>query len=103
MVHASKSHAEAHYSDLSSKPFFGGLTDFLSSGPVVAMVWRGKGVVKTGRKMLGETNPVRSSSRPTHARTTHSTRIALTHSLIRDRLTPCRAPSAATSRLTSVS
>ena len=30
------------------------------SGPVVAMVWEGKSVVSTGRKMLGETNPVNS-------------------------------------------
>ena len=30
------------------------------SGPVVAMVWEGKGAVKTDRKMLGETNPVDS-------------------------------------------
>lgn len=30
------------------------------SGPVVGMVWQGKDVVKTGRKMLGETNPLAS-------------------------------------------
>ena len=30
------------------------------SGPIVAMVWQGKGAVKTDRKMLGETNPVDS-------------------------------------------
>ena len=29
----------------------------MTSGPVVAMVWEGKGVVATGRKMLGATNP----------------------------------------------
>jgi nucleoside-diphosphate kinase len=52
--------AEQHYADLSAKPFFGGLTQFLSSGPVVCMVWRGKNAVKTGRVMLGETNPADS-------------------------------------------
>ena len=31
------------------------------SGPVVGMVWGGKDVVKTGRKMLGETNPLASA------------------------------------------
>merc|ERR1711907_910465 len=61
MVKPTKEFAEKHYADLSSKPFFGGLTDFLSSGPVVAMIWKGKGVVKTGRKMLGETNPADSA------------------------------------------
>ena len=46
-----------HYADLSSKPFFAGLVKYMSSGPVVPMVWEGLGVVKTGRVMLGETNP----------------------------------------------
>jgi nucleoside-diphosphate kinase len=49
--------AEEHYADLSKKPFFGGLTKFLSSGPVVAMVWEGHNVVKGIRQMLGQTNP----------------------------------------------
>jgi nucleoside diphosphate kinase len=37
-----------------------GLTDFLSSGPVVCMIWQGKNVVKTARQMLGETDPAKS-------------------------------------------
>ncbi|KAM9393588.1 nucleoside diphosphate kinase 3 isoform 2-T2 [Pholidichthys leucotaenia] len=49
-----------HYLDLSSKPFFNGLLFYMSSGPVVAMVWQGLDVVKTARKMLGETNPADS-------------------------------------------
>jgi len=53
-------HAKTHYADLSSKPFFGSLVDFITSGPVVAMVWEGKGVVKTGRTIIGETNPAAS-------------------------------------------
>ncbi len=44
-------------SDLSAKPFFNGLCEYLSSGPVVAMVWEGHNVVATGRKMLGATRP----------------------------------------------
>ena len=52
-----KEHFEKHYSDLSSKPFFGGLVAYASSGPVVAMVWEGNNVVATGRKMLGATRP----------------------------------------------
>ncbi|KAF9584646.1 nucleoside diphosphate kinase [Lunasporangiospora selenospora] len=51
---------EQHYADLSSKPFFGGLMKYMTSGPVVAMVWSGKGVVKSGRVLLGETNPLAS-------------------------------------------
>ena len=60
MTTASKNLLEMHFADLSSKPFFPKLVEFMLSGPVVAMVWEGKGAVKTNRKMLGETNPVDS-------------------------------------------
>ena len=52
-----QSFAEKHYEDLSAKPFFPKLVDYIISGPVVAMVWEGKNVVTTGRKMIGATNP----------------------------------------------
>jgi len=61
-MQASEDHLKNHYADLSSKPFFGGLVKYMASGPVVPMVWQGTGVVKTGRVMLGETNP--KDSRP---------------------------------------
>lgn len=51
---------EKHYADLSSKPFFRGLISYMLSGPVFATAWQGKGAVKTGRVMLGETNPADS-------------------------------------------
>jgi len=53
----SKQHAEKHYSDLSSRPFFPGLVKYFSSGPVVAMVWEGKNVIAGGRKLVGATDP----------------------------------------------
>lgn len=53
--------AEKHYADLSAKPFFNGLVEYIISGPVVAMVWEGKGVVTTGRKIIGATNPAESA------------------------------------------
>jgi len=49
-----------HYADLKGKPFFPGLIKYISSGPVVAMVWEGLDAAKTGRMMLGETNPLQS-------------------------------------------
>lgn len=52
---------EKHYADLSSRPFFPGLVKYMSSGPVVATVWEGLNVVKTGRQMLGATNPADSA------------------------------------------
>merc|ERR1739846_191735 len=57
MMHASVEHLEEHYADLKGKGFFPGLVEYMSSGPVVPMVWEGLNVVKTGRVMLGETNP----------------------------------------------
>jgi len=49
-----------HYADLKELSFFGGLIKYMLSGPVVGMVWSGKEIVKTGRKLLGETNPLQS-------------------------------------------
>ena len=56
-----KSVAEEHYKDLSDKPFFGDLVDYICSGPVVCMVWEGPGVVKSARLMIGATNPLESA------------------------------------------
>lgn len=53
----SKDHLEKHYEDLKAKPFFPGLIEYMTSGPVVAMVWEGMNAVATGRKMLGATKP----------------------------------------------
>ncbi|XP_072962916.1 nucleoside diphosphate kinase 1 [Typha angustifolia] len=57
LMSVEKSFAEKHYADLASKPFFPGLVDYIISGPVVAMVWEGKDVVLTGRKIIGATKP----------------------------------------------
>jgi nucleoside-diphosphate kinase len=55
-----KALAETHYEDLSSKPFFGDLVDYIVSGPVICMVWEGPGAVKSARKMIGATSPLES-------------------------------------------
>ncbi|ODM97814.1 Nucleoside diphosphate kinase [Orchesella cincta] len=59
-VAAAKSLLEEHYVDLAAKPFYNGLVEYMGSGPVLAMVWEGLNVVKTGRQMLGATNPADS-------------------------------------------
>uniref|UniRef100_A0A670ZBC8 Nucleoside diphosphate kinase, mitochondrial n=1 Tax=Pseudonaja textilis TaxID=8673 RepID=A0A670ZBC8_PSETE len=46
-----------HYHELRRKPFYHDLLQYMTSGPVVAMVWEGYNVVKTSRAMVGETNP----------------------------------------------
>lgn len=60
LVTVDRPFAEKHYADLSAKPFFSGLVDYIVSGPVVAMIWEGKNVVTTGRKIIGATNPAQS-------------------------------------------
>src|SRR5690625_6232657 len=49
--------AETHYGAHKVRPFFGELVDFITSGPVFAMVWEGENVISTSRLMIGETNP----------------------------------------------
>lgn len=49
--------AEQHYGEHKEKPFFGELVDFITSGPVFAMVWEGENVITTARSMMGKTNP----------------------------------------------
>jgi nucleoside-diphosphate kinase len=49
--------AEEHYGEHKERPFFGELTEFITSGPVFAMVWHGEGVIATARQMMGKTNP----------------------------------------------
>ncbi|KAK7399109.1 hypothetical protein VNO78_10284 [Psophocarpus tetragonolobus] len=60
VVIPSKEFAQQHYHDLKERPFFNGLCDFLSSGPVIAMVWEGQGVISYGRKLIGATDPQKS-------------------------------------------
>jgi len=62
LVQSTEPHLENHYADLKGKPFFPGLIKYMASGPVVAMVWQGLDAVKTGRAMLGATNPLASNA-----------------------------------------
>lgn len=49
--------AEKHYGEHKERPFFGELVEFITSGPVFAMVWQGENVIATARQMMGATNP----------------------------------------------
>lgn len=60
LMHADSDHLAKHYADLADRPFFPGLIKYMSSGPVVPMVWEGADIVKQGRAMLGATNPLDS-------------------------------------------
>lgn len=60
LVTPTESLLKEHYSDLTSKPFFPSLLSYMLSGPILATVWEGKDAVKTGRSILGATNPLQS-------------------------------------------
>jgi nucleoside-diphosphate kinase len=53
--------AEQHYAEHNGKPFFGELVDFITSGPLVAMVLEGESAVEAARQLIGATNPLQSS------------------------------------------
>ncbi|MBE7385365.1 MAG: nucleoside-diphosphate kinase [Leptolyngbya sp. SIO1E4] len=50
--------AEQHYGVHRDKPFFAGLVNFITSSPVVAMVWEGDNVIASARTLIGATNPI---------------------------------------------
>ncbi|MHA1302443.1 MAG: nucleoside-diphosphate kinase [Candidatus Heimdallarchaeaceae archaeon] len=58
MLQLSKEMAEEHYQVHKGKPFYEGLIEYITSGPVVAMVVEGKEAVKLTRKLVGATNPI---------------------------------------------
>ncbi len=49
--------AERHYAEHKGKPFFPGLIEYMTSGPVLVMVWEGDNIVASVRAMMGKTNP----------------------------------------------
>ncbi|TCW41371.1 nucleoside-diphosphate kinase [Laceyella sacchari] len=57
LMTVSRELAEEHYAEHKERPFFGELVDFITSGPVFAMVWQGNNVIATARQMMGKTNP----------------------------------------------
>lgn len=57
----SKELAARHYAEHQGKPFYEGLVAFITSGPVMAMVWEGSGAVATVRTMMGATDPAQSA------------------------------------------
>ena len=52
--------ARRHYSEHLERPFFPGLAAFITSSPLVAMVWEADNAVSIVRQTMGETNPVNS-------------------------------------------
>jgi nucleoside-diphosphate kinase len=53
--------AKRHYAEHEGKPFFGELVEFITSGPLVAMVLEGEQAVGAARQVIGATNPIEAS------------------------------------------
>lgn len=56
MISMTKPQAEGFYAVHQEKPFFGSLTDFMSSGPCVVLVLEGDGAIDKNRKLMGATD-----------------------------------------------
>lgn len=57
LMHIPRELAERHYAEHKGKAFFPGLVDYITSGPVLCMVWEGENIITALRAMMGKTNP----------------------------------------------
>jgi nucleoside-diphosphate kinase len=57
----SKDLAEQHYAEHSERPFFGDLVEFITGGPLVALVLEGHEAIKAARQVIGATNPLEAA------------------------------------------
>jgi nucleoside-diphosphate kinase len=60
-VHIDEDLAGRHYEEHNEKPFFGELVDFITGGPLVAMVMEGPRAVEAARQLIGATDPVEAT------------------------------------------
>ena len=60
MLHMDRELAERHYDIHRDKPFFVGLVNYITSGPIIAMVFEGEGAVELIRKVMGATDPAKA-------------------------------------------
>jgi nucleoside-diphosphate kinase len=60
-LYLSKREAEGFYYVHKERPFFGELTDFMSSGPCIVMVLEAEGAIKKWRDLMGATNPAQAA------------------------------------------
>lgn len=56
ILHLSKQQAQAFYAVHRERPFFGSLTDFMSSGPIVALILAGEDAIARNRELMGATD-----------------------------------------------
>ena len=62
LIHMTRAQAEGFYAVHRDRPFFGGLTEFMSSGPCVVMALEKEGAVKSWRDLMGATDPAKADA-----------------------------------------
>lgn len=62
MIHMSQEKAEGFYAEHKGKPFFEGLVEFMTSGPVMVQVLEGESAITKNREIMGATNPADASA-----------------------------------------
>lgn len=67
MLHLDKELAQQHYAVHRDKPFFNNLVNYISSSPIIAIVFEGKGAVEIIRKAMGATDPAKAEARTIRA------------------------------------
>ena len=61
MLRLTRAEAEGFYAVHRERPFFGSLTEFMSSGPIVVMVLEGENVIARNRELMGATDPKKAA------------------------------------------
>lgn len=62
LIQMSRDLAARHYAEHEGKPFYPGLIDYITSGPVVVMTWEGKEAITIARNTIGKTRPVEAEA-----------------------------------------
>jgi len=62
MLHMDNTLAQRHYAVHKGKAFFNDLVNFITSGPVIALIFQGKNAVQIIRQVMGETDPAKAHS-----------------------------------------
>jgi len=61
MKHLSKEEAGGFYAEHKERPFYQSLVTFMTSGPVVLLIWEGQGAVEKWRQVMGATDPAKAA------------------------------------------
>lgn len=79
MIRLTRGEAEGFYAVHRDRPFFGSLTEFISSGPVVVMVLEGDAVIARNRRLMGATDPKKADKGTIRADFAHNVEQNIVH------------------------